>query len=205
MNDASDLYVLITPRGRHGRGLLSGSYRQDVALWFLSPDQKSRVWGLFVPYSRLDQLASGTAPADAVAPVYLTAQDAQVSTAPMPAGVSFHLELDERKPMIELRIALKNIPSLDDRAVPLDFTTTPVSPVIAAQIRNEKPAAAAAPEGGRRRRRAGGAGFPPGQDDPAAGAPGETPDEVPGTPPEAPTVPDTLDLTLSVLLASGPQ
>src|ERR1039458_5921267 len=87
-NDSSDLYLLITPRGRDGRGLLSGSYRQDVTLWFLGPDQKARAWGLLVPYSRLDQLAPGTTQAQTIEPEYLTMQDTQVSTAPLPGAVS---------------------------------------------------------------------------------------------------------------------
>jgi hypothetical protein len=143
-------------------------------------------------------------PEQPLEPEYVAMQDTQVSTAPLPASVSFHLELDERKPMIEVRIALKSLPSQDGHTVPLDFTTTAVSPAIAAQIKNEKLAAAAAPAGARHRRRGGGQGIPQ-QEDAAAGAPGEIPDEVPGALPEAPTVPDTLDLALSVLLAAGPQ
>jgi hypothetical protein len=213
MNDASDLYLLITPMGRDGKGLLSGGYRQDAALWFLSPDQKTRSWGLRVPYSRLDQLTSGTTQAQTVEPECVAMQDTEVSTAPMPGGVSFHLEFDERKPMIEIRLALKSLPAPDVKTVLLEFTTTAVPPVIAAQIRNEK-IAPGAPGGGRRggrRRRGGGQGSPQGATQASssvetqAGAPGEVPDEVPGTPLEAPTVPDMLDLQLAVKLASGPQ
>ncbi|HEX4047613.1 MAG TPA: hypothetical protein VH309_07255, partial [Elusimicrobiota bacterium] len=54
MNDSSNLYLLVTPDGQDGKGLLTGGYRQDAALWFLGPDKKTRVWGVGIPYSRLD-------------------------------------------------------------------------------------------------------------------------------------------------------
>jgi hypothetical protein len=189
MNDSSDLYLLITPDGSDGKGLITGKYRQDAALWFLAPDMKTRAWGLHVPYSRLDQLAPGMTPAPGAEPEFLTMQGAQVSTSPLPGDIAFHLERDGRRPLIEIRIALKNFPSANGKAIPLDFATSAVPPAAAEKIMNEKPKAHSASSGGGRH----GGGRHSGHQSGAPGAAAQTP-----------TVPDPLDIKLSVKLASPP-
>ena len=46
MNDSSNLYLLIRGANDDGRILLSGNYRQNVTIWFLKPDHKTRAWGI---------------------------------------------------------------------------------------------------------------------------------------------------------------
>ena len=194
MNDSSDFYLLITPDGKDGKGLLTGNYRQDSALWFLGADKKTRVWGLNIPYSRLGQLAPG-AP---VQPEYLTMQGTQVSTAPLPADIAFHLDRDSRSPMIAIRIALKEFTPANGNPIPLDYTTSAVPPDIAKQIMSEKPKTHASSSGGGKHGggRHGGGGGGGSQGGQSGGAPRASA--------EAPTVPDPLDLELSVKLASAP-
>jgi hypothetical protein len=182
MNDSSNLYLLLTPDGADGKGLLTGRYRQDSTLWFLGPDKKSRAWGLNIPYSRLDQLAPGAT----IQPEYLTMQGAQISTAPLPDDISFHLDRDSRTPIVAIRIALKNFSSADGKAVPMNFTTSAVPPAAAAQIENEKPKASGSSGGGHH----GGGGRHGGGAPTSAG--------------EAPTIPDPLELELSIKPAAAP-
>jgi uncharacterized membrane protein YgcG len=197
MNDTSDLYLLITPDGKDGKGLLTGNYRQDSTLWFLGADKKTRAWGLNIPYSRLGQLAPG-AP---VQPEYLTMQGTQVSTVPAPADISFHLDRDGRNPMIAIRIPLKNFTSMNGKPIPLNFTTTPVPPDVAKQITSEKPKTHSGSSGGGHHsggRHGGGSGGG-GQ----GGSQGSQPGGSPSASAETPTVPDPLNLELSVKLASA--
>jgi hypothetical protein len=186
MNDSSDLYLLITPDGSDGKGLITGKYRQDAALWFLAPDKKTRAWGLRVPYSRFDQITPGTTQAPGAEPEFLTMQGAQVSTSPLPG---FHLERDGRRPLIEIRIALKNFPLANDKVIPLDFATSAVPPAEVERIMNEKPKAHSASSGGGRH----GGGRHGGRQSGAPGAAAPTA-----------TVPDPLDIKLSVKLARPP-
>jgi hypothetical protein len=201
MNDASDLYLFISPIGREGKGLLSGGYRQDVTVWFIGPDQQTRVWGLRVPYSRYDQLTPGTTEAVTIQPEYVTMQDTAISTAPMPSGITVFLPTDVRRPLLEVRVALKLLPPPQDNQVPLDLTTTAVSLLMAEQIRNEKIEEAGGPhEEGRRRGRRheneqSGTQLEP------VGSPSSA---APEAPPSPPTVPVPLDLEMSVKLASSP-
>src|ERR1700686_4327016 len=51
-NDASSLYLLITAHTREARDELSGESHQDLALWFVAADGKTRRWGARLPFTR---------------------------------------------------------------------------------------------------------------------------------------------------------
>lgn len=202
-NDATDLYLMITPIGREGKGLLSGGYRQDVVVWSIGPDQQARAWGVRVPYSRYDQLTPGTTEAVTIVPEYVTVQDTVISTAPMPAGITVHIPADVRRSMLEMRVSLKLLPPPQDGQVPLDLTSTAVSLLMADQIRNEKIEEPSGAPGGARHHggRRGGEQSSATQLEPVGNGPGAAPEEAPAGPP---TVPVPLDLEMSVKLASAP-
>src|ERR1700733_10381282 len=48
-NDAGALYLLITAHTREARDELSGESHQDLALWFVAADGKTRRWGARLP------------------------------------------------------------------------------------------------------------------------------------------------------------
>jgi len=202
-NDATDLYLMVTPMGREGKGLLSGEYRQDVAVWFIGPDQSARVWGIRVPYSHYDQLTPGTTEVVTIVPEYVTMQDTVISTAPMPAGITVHIPSDVRRPLLEIRVTLKALPPPQDNQVALDLTSTAVSLLMADQIRNEKIEEPSGAPGAVRRHggRHGGEQSSATQLEPVGNGSGAAPEEAPAGPP---TVPVPLDLEMAVKLASAP-
>ncbi|HEX4047802.1 MAG TPA: hypothetical protein VH309_08210, partial [Elusimicrobiota bacterium] len=105
--------------------------------------------------------------------------------------------------MIELRIALKSLPAADGKPLPLDFTTTPVPPAVAQQIQNQRPAARAPSSSGGGRHRGGrhrGGGMNGGGQGGMAQS-GQS-NAAPAAAQDAPTVPDPLDLELSVKLSA---
>ena len=53
LNDAQNLYLRFAADDDTGRVLLTGTYRQDVSVWFMGPDLKTRAWGILIPFSTL--------------------------------------------------------------------------------------------------------------------------------------------------------
>ncbi len=96
LNDSTTVYLRVDADGRDGRALLSGAYRQDVTFWFFGPDQKSRAWGLRMPFSRLGpsevsppdefRRAGDSPPGPKLEPELVLPQGVAVSTAALPGG-----------------------------------------------------------------------------------------------------------------------
>lgn len=53
MNDATNLYLRVAADDDVGRALLTGTYRQDMTIWFMGRDLKTHAWGLSFPFSRI--------------------------------------------------------------------------------------------------------------------------------------------------------
>lgn len=121
VNDSETLRVLISAIGRDGRNLLSGTFHQDLTIWFLKPDGKSRAWGLRMPYSRLEPGADFLVRADwrpgdetrapGVAPEWVAPPGSTVSSAALPSEVRWLAFFSQRKPALELSVPFKSLPS----------------------------------------------------------------------------------------------
>jgi hypothetical protein len=51
-NDSANLYLMVAAANREARRVLTGACGQDVTLWFLGPNGKSRSWGLRLAFNR---------------------------------------------------------------------------------------------------------------------------------------------------------
>jgi len=45
-NDSTNLYLMISAKDRDSRSIMRGAYQQDITLWFLGPNGKSKSWAL---------------------------------------------------------------------------------------------------------------------------------------------------------------
>ncbi|MBI3565335.1 MAG: hypothetical protein HY079_09085, partial [Elusimicrobia bacterium] len=89
-NDADTLWLLVTARTRDARDLLVGETKQDLAVWFLAPDGKTRRWGVRLPYSHRESLATALRDPAGVdpQPELATWTGATVSTEAWPADLA---------------------------------------------------------------------------------------------------------------------
>ena len=143
MSDASNLYLLIMADGRDGRALLSGAFRQDLTIWFLGPDHKSRAWGIRSAFSTLgppdrgtlDEIELGEAPTvPDIDPELVLAHGAAVSTAAWTRDIELKVGVSGKNPIYELRIPLSKFGAGGARSIPLDLVASKIDPEIAKQI-----------------------------------------------------------------------
>lgn len=126
MNDGTDLWLMVTARTRDARDLLVGESRQDVALWFLTPDGKSRLWGARLPFTHREALTTalrdpaGTDPQ----PELATWRGAAISTEAWPAELADRLSSTGRRPVWELKVPLSRLSPSAERAVALDLAVS---------------------------------------------------------------------------------
>src|ERR1019366_2094710 len=101
MNDAASLYLLITAHARETRDLLSGESRQDLTLWFVGADGKTRRWGARIPFSHRAALTSALRDPAGLdpEPEFVHYQGAEVSTASLPGDVIDRLAAVGRRPV----------------------------------------------------------------------------------------------------------
>ena len=93
---------------------MSGRYRQNVTLWFLKPDKKSRAWGINLDFGRAHATDSNNAEPPTlasvgIAPEEVLPQGLEVSTAALPSEMEFAADLSSqngRQPIYEIRIPL---------------------------------------------------------------------------------------------------
>ena len=141
MNDASNLYLLVRGTNSDGRVLMSGKFRQNVTFWFLSADQKSRVWGINLDFSRAHSPEAGAPPtlaAYGIAPEKVVPQGLEVSTATFPSDLEFQADLSSqlgRQPIYEIRIPLALIEP-QSKSIYMDFVTSEVSPDVKAELQS---------------------------------------------------------------------
>ncbi len=157
-NDATDLYLLITAHAHETRDMLSGESHQDLALWFVAADGKTRRWGARLPFSRRAPLTNALREPAGLdpEPEQVRYQGAAVSTGSLPEDVVDRLTAVGRRPIWELEIPLKRLELNRDGALALDFLISappggPKHRAAPAEARTESPAdggeGSAAPHG----------------------------------------------------------
>jgi hypothetical protein len=152
MNDASNLYLLIRGANDEGRILLSGNYRQNVAIWFLKADHKTRVWGINLDFSRAHapepEMEGGRRhPRELVAlsdmgmaPEMVMPEGLEVSTSTFPAEFAFQADLSSergRQPIYEIRIPLAMI-EYKGRSIAFDIVSSEISPQVKAELQERR-------------------------------------------------------------------
>ena len=141
-NDGSSLYLMITAHTREARDELSGESHQDLALWVVAADGKTRRWGAKLPFSRRAPLT--TALRDPAGldpePEQLRYQGAEISTSALPSEVVDRLAAVGRRPIWEWKIPLNLLDVNPEGAAAVDF-------VVSAPPGGAKRRAAAAPVG----------------------------------------------------------
>lgn len=157
-NDADSLYLLVTAHTSDGREQLTGEAREDVALWFVGANGKTRDWGARLPFSRRSPLTEELRDPAGVdpAPEYARVSGAVISTAAWPAELANRMAISARRPVWELKIPRRLLTPRRDGTVAVDFTVTANGPVRRAlqtapleegRRRLHPPVAAGAPEG----------------------------------------------------------
>ncbi len=130
LNDGTNLYLSATADNREGRALLSGAFRQDVTIWFFTPDRKKRSWGIRVPFSRLE--ASTAELADAL-------RNEESENKPMPEPellpgeggippdareIGFRADFTGREPVYIIRVPVARVREDNGKTVPIDFLSS---------------------------------------------------------------------------------
>ena len=132
MNDAANLYLLIGGTAGDGRLLLSGKSGQNITLWFLKADGKTRDWGIDLDFRQEEDptVASPTKLSDwGLAPERVIQQGLEVSTTTFPSDIEFQADLSSqrgRQPVYEMRIPLQMI-AHKGRTVDFDFVATDIT------------------------------------------------------------------------------
>lgn len=126
VNDADSLYLLVSVHSREGRDQLTGAARQDLTLWFVGADGKTRDWGLRLPYSR--RLIASDAPRDPAGydpePELTRYEGAAVSSAPCPSEIKDRIASSGRRPVWEIKIPLSRLTLDAERGVRFDFVVS---------------------------------------------------------------------------------
>ncbi len=91
-NDEFSLTLLVSASTREGRNRLNGDARQDVELWFLRADARTRDWGMRIPYAR----------GEGVQPELLSSSGTVVSSAAWPTELGFRMVHAGRRPIWEI-------------------------------------------------------------------------------------------------------
>jgi hypothetical protein len=152
MNDASYLYLLIRGANADGRSLLSGNYRQNVTLWFLKPDLKSKAWGINLDFGSARAPDSDTDGARSqpheiislsdmsIMPEMVVPQGLEVSTATFPSDFAFQADLSSergRQPIYEIQIPLSMVEH-KGRSIAFDLVTSEISPQVKAELQGRR-------------------------------------------------------------------
>jgi hypothetical protein len=122
-NDAKDLYLLITAHTRESRDQLSGESHQDLSLWFVAADGKTRKWGARIPFSRRAPLTNALRDPAGLdpEPELVQYQGAEISTGSLPEEILDRLTEVGRRPIWELKIPLQRLEVNAEGVVDIDF------------------------------------------------------------------------------------
>ncbi|MFI5345818.1 MAG: hypothetical protein ACHQ51_05540 [Elusimicrobiota bacterium] len=125
-NDANDLYLLITAHTRDGREQLTGEARENVALWAVAADGRTRSWGALLPFSHRAPLAEAIQDPAGVDPLpeYAVPAGVSVSTDAWPAEIANRLATSARRPVWELKIPCRRLTPRRDGSYAFDFVVT---------------------------------------------------------------------------------
>jgi hypothetical protein len=159
MNDGTDLYLLVTGHTRETRDIVVGEAKQDMTLWFLASDGKTREWGARLPFSRRESLATVLRDPTGLDPVpeLVRWNGTAVSSETWPSELIDRLAAAGRRPVWELKVPLKRVSLTPEHEGNLDLSVS--APASAA--RRQKPAEEPGGESrGRRHEKGGGAGSP---------------------------------------------
>lgn len=140
MNDGESLWLMVTAHTRDARDLLVGETKQDVALWFLTPDGKARTWGARLPFSHRESLATALRDPAGIdpQPELVTWQGAAVSSAAWPADLADRLSSTGRRPVWELKVPLSRLSPTPERAVALDLAVSAPAAAFARKRRTDE-------------------------------------------------------------------
>ena len=148
MNDASNLYLLIRGANPDGRSLLGGNYRQNVTLWILKPDHKSKAWGINLDFShahapepdmeggRMHEREMINLSDMGITPEMVLQQGLEVSTTTFPGEFVFQADLSShhgRQPVYEIRIPLTMVEH-KGRTIYFDVVSSDISPEVKAEL-----------------------------------------------------------------------
>lgn len=142
MNDGSDLYLLVTAHTREVRDQLLGESHQDLAVWFVGRDGKTRRWGARIPFSRRAAATASLRDPAGVdpEPELVQYQGAEISSATFPGDVVDRLASVGRRPVWELKVPLKRLEPNEDGAVAVDFVVNaPNGGPVRRAVAEEKP------------------------------------------------------------------
>lgn len=143
LNNAAHLYLRLISDGADGRALLSGVYRQDVTVWFLGKDGKTRDWAVQIPFSELDPPTRlprrfGEEPSlPDVTPRFAELHGLVVSTAPLPSEISVKLALSGKDTVLEIGIPLEKIRRANPGRVPFDVVSSQVTAEVEEKLRSK--------------------------------------------------------------------
>ena len=123
MNDKESLYLLLTAHTRESRDQLSGESHQDLTLWFVGADGKTRDWGARIPFSHRAPLTAALRDPAGLdpEPEFVHYEGAQISSASLPGEILDRLGAAGRRPIWELKIPLKRLAISKERTVDVDF------------------------------------------------------------------------------------
>ena len=124
MNDAQDLYLLVTAHTRDSRDQLSGESHQDLTLWFVGPDGKTRDWGMRIPYSHRAPLTNALRDPAGLdpEPEFVHYDGASISSDTLPGEIVDRLSSEGRRPIWEIKVPLKRlaVKGSKDKSLDLD-------------------------------------------------------------------------------------
>jgi hypothetical protein len=129
-NDGQSLYLLVTAHTSDARDQLSGEARQDLSLWFVAVDGKTRRWGARIPFSHRSSLASAMRDPAGVdpEPEFVRYEGIAVSTDSLPGDIRDHLAAVGRRPIWQLKIPLKRLEVGPEGVVAADFVLSAPPP-----------------------------------------------------------------------------
>lgn len=158
MNDGTDLYLLVTGHTRETRDIVVGEAKQDLTLWFLAADGKTREWGARLPFSRRESLATALRDPAGLDPVpeLVHWNGTAVSSETWPAELVDRLASAGRRPVWELKVPLKRVSLSPEHEASLDLSVSAAG----ATARRQKPAEEPGGDSRGRRHEKGGAGTP---------------------------------------------
>ena len=152
MNDTANLYLLIRGANPDGRSLLGGNYRQNVTVWILKPDHKSKAWGMNLDFShahapepdmeggRIHEREMINLSDMGIAPEMVLQQGLEVSTTTFPAEFAFQADLSSqhgRQPVYEIRIPLTMVEH-KGRTIYFDVVSSDISPEVKAELQGRR-------------------------------------------------------------------
>ena len=137
-NDANDLYFLITAHTRDGREQLIGEARQNVALWAVAADGRTRTWGASLPFSHRSPLSDALRDPAGVdpQPEYAVPAGTSVSTDTWPADMTDRMGASARRPVWEIKIPRRRLVARPDGTYAFDLTVAGGGPSRPAPIQS---------------------------------------------------------------------